>query len=144
MNTIEDKYSVLILEDDIDLVRQWSQAFREKNIGVEHALTVFEAEAHCAVREFDAIVCDIFIKGPKGNYVPSGGYTLLAYFRDNPKDDMPKWTKDVPILVVTGSPKTLEFDALTLAEHFGSTAVMRKPFEVSEIVNKIIDLIDQK
>lgn len=133
-------YSVLIFEDDMDLARQWKQAFHQEGIVAEHAWSFDEAKAHCRKKKFDAIVCDVFIRDNSGQPIPQAGLTFVSSLRQG-LQDMPAWGKQVPILAVTGARNVTGFDPLSLMKSLGGAAVMRKPFQPQELVGKIWTLI---
>ncbi len=138
------KWSVLIFEDDLDLARQWTKYFEEKNMIVNHALSVDEAIAYCNQTEYDAIILDIFLKDSEGKLIPRAGFTLLSYIRNSSLEKVPQWGVTVPIIVVTGTANNLGFDPLKNAKSVYSseaTDVLRKPFKPEVLYSKLTQMI---
>ena len=142
MNKTEAQPAVLLFEDDLDLARQWAQALRELGVHVEHVWSVEAAEAACAETRFDVVVCDVFVQGPEGKFVPRGGYTLISYLRHPALEKTPTWGKGVPIIVVTGSPKAHGFDALAFAKGLGADVGLRKPLTPEALVMEVFAFLD--
>lgn len=144
MNKENQKLSILILEDNIDLASQWMHFFRKEGMTVRHAMTVDEAVIHCNQINFDAIVLDIFLKNSEGKLMPRAGITLLSYIRNTSLEKIPKWGATVPIVIVTGASAKLGFDPLLNAKSIGgsrSTEVLRKPFKPIVLHDMLMDLI---
>ena len=144
MNKKNQKLSVLIFEDNIDLASQWAQFFKREGITVRHAMTVDEAVTYCNQIEFDAIVLDIFFKNSAGKLMPRAGITLLSYIRNTSLEKIPKWGATVPVVAVTGATAKMGFDPLLNAKSIGgyrSIEVLRKPFKPIVLHDVMIDLI---
>lgn len=133
--------SVLIFEDDLDLARQWKYAFEPEGVDTVHAWSVDAVLSLCQSARYDAIVCDLFLEDPLGKPIPRAGITLLNYLKYPSLHGLPSWTRSVPIVAVTGSPKTRGFDVLALADGTGASAVMRKPFKPAALVQQVLSMI---
>jgi len=140
MNSIESKPTVLIFEDDIQLVQEWKQELKKNDIHFDHSWDVENAIQLCSQKKYNAIICDVFIKDEAGNLKNEAGVTLINYMRYQLKG-APKWGKTVPFLVVTGSPVIEGFDILTLLKSMGTSLTMRKPFSPSTLVNRVLEII---
>jgi|GEM_PF-1452047 len=143
INKTESKYTVLIFEDDFTLALEWEEALGENGIHTEHAWDVDEAISLCNQKKFDVIICDVFIKDKDGKHKDEAGLTLLVRLRRQLKN-APSWGRDVPILVVTGSPINFGFDVLDNIKTMGTSLTMRKPFRPKELVKKIQEIISEK
>jgi len=132
---------ILILEDDIDLASQWSEALIECSHIVIVAIDVKEANNIIRSEQFDLIIVDFFIRKPHG-LLKEGGLTLISRLRiPRPPDDH-DWGKTVPILSVTGSrPLGPGFDPLVSAMALGSDRGLRKPFLIEELVEIVDEML---
>jgi len=140
MNNRENKYAVLIFEDDFSLALEWKEALRENGIHSEHAWEVGNALNLCKQQKFDAIICDVFIKDNFGKLRTEAGLTLISSLRNQLKGG-PQWGRSVPILAVTGSPKLFGFNVLDNIRSMGISFTMRKPFTPNRLVETVREII---
>lgn len=141
MNKEKLPHLVLIFEDDIDLVQQWTRAFKEKNIFIHHASNIQSVEELCKLHQYDAVVCDIFIKDKYDKLIPEGGIKLLNYLRTPILAALPDWCSSVPKIAVTGASSVNGFNVVALVKDMGCNTVMQKPFEPDELVDKVLEYL---
>ena len=134
-------YKLLILEDDIDLARQWLKAFNEPRFTVQHALNFKAAKALCLQQPFDAVICDMFIQNNEGELMKQGGYSLITYLRGVSAELPPGWGKQVPLIVVSGAPCTKEYPMFNFGSYCGELLTMLKPFSPEELVEKVMEAL---
>lgn len=134
------EHSILILEDDTDLAMQWQAAFRDAGYSCDVAFSRIEAEVLCRRSEYTAVVVDVFIEGADGRLEGDGGLTLLNHLRMPDLAETPRWGATVPVVVVTGSQRLAEFDALEHADYMGASTGLRKPFRPESLVAVVRDL----
>lgn len=141
-----DKHSssVLIFEDDIDLRRQWTEALKRKGLQVEHTFDLDAAIEFCRHIQFDVIICDLFIKNTSGEFIPKAGVSLISYLRNNTLKQLPDWTAEVPIIVVTGAQVVNQFDSLKAGLVSGGTIGLRKPFTNQKLVDTVCEFLNNK
>jgi len=117
---------VLVVDDDSDTLRLIREALRRHGLGVRttrrgrQALHVAR-QVHPALVLLDLKLADM------------DGYQVLRGLKSNPL------TRDIPVLVMTGSPGRIERgrEALTL----GAARFLTKPFAVEELVQEIVNLL---
>lgn len=134
-------HHVLIMDDDLDLSSQWRRAFVDAGIEARLACNRMEAEILLHAQRFDAVVVDIYIRTADGTGTTESGFLLIAHMRSPSLGLTPAWAKDTPIVAVTGAASSASFSPLDYAAQGGATAVMRKPFEPSELVEQVVALI---
>lgn len=143
LNNKEQK-SILIFEDDFDLVWQWKRFLKRKGYIVDVSWDIEEVIKLCEIKQYDIIVCDIFIKDLDGKIKMQGGVSLLTYLRSKSLGKFPKWTQNVPVLLISGAQKVNGFDALYSTKTLGANEVIRKPFRKEELLEKIIKILETK
>lgn len=136
MSSVEHRYVVLILEDDLDLAKQWQRALESEGMHVSVASAVDSAVFYCKDRQFDIIIVDLFLRRPNDSIIPYGGLTLIGYLRSRLKG-LPEWGRSVPIIAVSGAVKQNGYDALLSAEMQGANSSLRKPFRVKDLVAEV-------
>ncbi|MEM9691508.1 MAG: response regulator [Myxococcota bacterium] len=118
---------ILILEDDVLLSQTWTDWLDAAGHGVFAAHTRPAAEVACAERQFDLIISDFFIQDHEGKLMQDGAVTFITHLRSPSPNTLPRWTRTVPIIAITGTPRTEFFDALDQARALGATTTLRKP-----------------
>lgn len=113
--------TVLLIDDDVELLRQMAAAFRSNGYDVRAAsdgLVGLEAFTACAP---DLVVSDLIMPTREGIE------TIFA---------MKKARPDIPVIAVSGGYRTGPEDFLTLARHVGADDVLAKPFRLAELVGR--------
>ena len=137
----QQKYSVLIFEDDLDLATQWRNEFDSRGVHVEHANSISLAKVFCNRQRFDLVITDIFVKDTMGRLLPEGGITLLQYMRQPELKQFPAWCAKVPKIAITGAPVVNQHDILKLAEEYGCTYTARKPFSADYLADISLEIM---
>ena len=111
----KNKYSCLVVEDDIAFATMAAQVVRDEGGVVTHVTTLAEARNATATRAFDVVLLD--------NHLPDGkGYDFFEQVsRRNP---------DAPVVMITGLPDLAE--AVTLTRN-GLFDYLTKPISVESL-----------
>ena len=133
--------SVLIFEDDADLVSQWFEVLKANDLVPEHAPTLSAAEELCRMKQFDVIVSDIFIRGAHKNFVPEGGISFIHHLRAPASANLPEWCRQVPIIAVTGANIVNQFDVFKTLKPLKKVTFLRKPFTPDELVAQVLEVL---
>lgn len=133
--------SILIFEDDLDLAWQWRDELKAKGYHVDHVWKAEAAKRLCRERRYNLIICDIFLRDQVGTIIPEGGVSLIYNLRLKASQDLPKWTRKVPIIVVTASNSFFGIDPLHPLRNFEGISLLRKPIpspKLMEMVEQIL------
>lgn len=116
--------SVLIIDDNQDLLQALSTTLKVQDYEVYEALSAEEAENLLGRQHVDVIITDIFM--PERD-----GIQFIADLRRNGADK-------VPIIAISGGGQGLTgSDALNLAASLGADAILYKPFSGVELIHAI-------
>lgn len=110
---------VLLIDDDIELLRQMSVAFSVAGYAVRPAPDGQVGLARFAAETPDLVVTDIIMP------TREGVETIVA---------LRKASQDVKIIAVSGGYRVGPDEFLTLARHVGADATLAKPFRLSRLV----------
>jgi DNA-binding response OmpR family regulator len=138
------QYQILLFEDDIDLVMQWTAAFKEKNIKVVHSSSVDGIIEACKQVRYDAIVSDLFIReGMSDNQ--QGGVILLHQLEASRNSRMGclSYNATVPRIVVTGCSGLVAHTLKKLTDRLNSRLFLTKPFTPELLVDRVIQQIEE-
>lgn len=114
--------SILIVDDDVEILRQLGAAFAVATYEV-HAAT----DGEIAMRRFLAVSPDIVITDI---LMPTreGLETIMAMRQARP---------EVKIVAMSGGGRVGPYEFLNLAHHLGADAVIAKPFRLSEMLELV-------
>ena len=115
----EEHSRVLLVDDDLDICRDYARALRRSGLHVVTATSAPEALSLLALGPVDVIVSDIGM--------PSmSGMDLLRLVRER---DL-----DLPVVLMTGSPS---LDTAIQAVDYGATSYLRKPVELDRLTEAV-------
>ncbi len=138
----EQPHRVLIVEDDFDLAKQWSNYLDSFGYSCDLAGSRAEAELLCQTKQYDAFIVDMFFKDADGNLSGDGGLTFITHLRLPSLADTPRWGERVPIITVSGSDGIV--DALGHARNAGADRTFKKPVAPETLLNALYELIGHK
>ena len=127
--------TVLIMEDQLELVGYWREALENAGYRVRHARRMEEASSFLEVDEIDLVVTDMLIRDEDNELVSSGGLTLLGYLNLNIRIS-PK------IIAVSGAHPDLH--VLQHAKSLGADRCIGKPFTPEELLTNVSELLSEK
>ncbi len=130
---------LLILEDDVDLRRQWRHAAEDSGLLCSEAETVDAAEEAIRRSRVDAIIVDMFLGPPDEGSPVKGGMLFIHHLRNPTSERLPSWTVDIPVISVTGSNPTV--NALPYARSVGANLTLRKPVPPGYLISAVHQLI---
>jgi CheY-like chemotaxis protein len=110
---------VLLIDDDIELLRQMSQAFQSAGYDVAAAADGQMGIARFEKERFDLVVSDLIMPTREGIE------TIFALRRANP---------GVRIIAISGGYRVGPQDFLDLARHVGADETLAKPFRHSDLL----------
>ena len=127
---------VLILEDDMELAKDWQEGFISIGWSPDLVLNINAADKMLETHEYDAVIVDMFIRDASGKLLSEGGLSLLAklYKRASISG------KKTPLrIAVTGvnKRKYFDYDPLETALNMEVEVVLRKPFTVEELLTTV-------
>jgi two-component system, chemotaxis family, chemotaxis protein CheY len=111
---------VLIIDDDMELLRQMVLAFRSRAFDVIAAPDGQAGLAQFAKAPRDLVVTDIIMPNREGIE------TIVALKKARPS---------VKVIAISGGYRVGPKDFLKLAGHVGADAVLPKPFKLSELLD---------
>ena len=116
---------VLIMEDNVQLARDWQEEFEQHQVIVEVAFNGDDAERFLNTITFDLVITDLFVATGKGGLHVLG--KLLMMGRSAP-----------PAIAVTGSYVASGQNEqgnlfLLQAKKLGSSMAIQKPFQPAEL-----------
>jgi DNA-binding response OmpR family regulator len=112
---------VLIIDDDIELLRQMVMAFRSRAYDVIAAPDGQAGLAQFARTPRDLVVTDIIMPNREGIE------TIVALKKARPS---------VKVIAISGGYRVGPKDFLNLAGHVGADAVLAKPFKLSQLLDR--------
>lgn len=111
-------YKILIVEDDISIVKNLSEILKNEGFSVNYALSFKSAEKLIDSTQFDLILLDVLL--PDGN-----GFALCKKI---------KTTSDTPIIFLTASAD--EYSVVTGLD-MGADDYIEKPYRSKELISRI-------
>ncbi len=111
-----ETYRLLVVDDEADLREILTTSFKDAGYEVETASNGIEGLEYLAGHDVDCVLLDI--RMPKKD-----GLEVLAAIRNN--------LANIPVIVITGLAST---DQINEALSLGAYAVIRKPFDIGEIL----------
>ncbi|MBO5395443.1 MAG: response regulator transcription factor [Clostridia bacterium] len=109
---------ILIIEDDVTIVKNLSELLRQEGFDISCALTCKEAESKLDALQFDLVLLDILL--PDGN-----GFSLCKRIKS---------ITDTPVIFLTASAD--EFSVVTGLD-IGADDYIEKPYRPRELVSRI-------
>lgn len=109
---------ILIIEDDVTIVKNLSELLRQEGFDISCALTCKEAENKLDALQFDLVLLDILL--PDGN-----GFSLCKRIKS---------VTDTPVIFLTASAD--EFSVVTGLD-IGADDYIEKPYRPRELVSRI-------
>jgi DNA-binding response OmpR family regulator len=116
---------ILLIEDEEFALEMIAKALAKKGYLVKSVLDSHEAKDAIDAQSFDLIITDIMLPH-------LGGFDIIEYVKDHPLNGA------TPVLVQTGMDK----DILKSTD-LQANAVLTKPYEMSELISKVEELIDE-
>lgn len=110
------KSTVLVVEDDADLRRVYKLALTFAGFNVQEAADALDALRHIEIEPPDLVVLDLILPGLSGLVVQQ---EVAAHAH----------TRNIPVVVVTGSDVNLE--------HVDLACVLRKPVSPEKLVDTV-------
>jgi EAL domain-containing protein (putative c-di-GMP-specific phosphodiesterase class I) len=110
---------VLLVDDDLDICREYARALRRSGLSVETATSAPEGLALLAVASFDVVLSDISMPAMSG----------VAFLRAVREHNL-----DLPVILMTGSPSV---ETAIKALDYGATKYLTKPVEPSELAEAV-------
>lgn len=118
---------VLLIDDDLESLRQMKVAFVNAGYEVETAPDGQAGLARFVERPTDLVVTDIIMPNREGIE------TIVAVKKARPS---------VKLLAVSGGYRVGPSDFLDLARHVGADAVLAKPFRLVDLVKRASELLE--
>lgn len=122
MHNNDDKLTVLVVDDDIQIINLVTTFLNQEGFNVLSSQSMVQCLKIVESLEPDIILLDVILKS-------SDGFQILRTIRGVPL------TKNLPIIIMTS---LSEEDALTKAADSGASDFMKKPFELDELKNVIV------
>ena len=118
--------SVLLIDDDLELLRQMAQAFAIAGYEVQAAPDGQMGLARFLVRPTELVVTDIIMPNREGIE------TIVALKKAKPS---------VRVIAISGGYRVGPADFLHLAGHVGADDVLAKPFRLAELIDRAARLL---
>jgi DNA-binding response OmpR family regulator len=118
--------SVLIVDDDLELLRQMTATFIAANVRVRAAPDGRAALKSFAEQRADLVVVDVIMPDVDGIE------TIMALKRARP---------EVKIIAISGGYRVGPKNFLALATHLGADDVLAKPFRMSDLLARALKLV---
>lgn len=122
---MNSKRTILLIDDEKDLVTAISNMLRIEGFEVETALTLEEGKSKIMDGKYSLVISDIMMPH-------WGGFDLVDAIKENPE------TSDTPVLVVTG----MDADILK-ATHTFADACLVKPFTGKQLLETVNALLSK-
>jgi len=119
--------SVLIIDDDLELLRQMAMAFVQAGYRVQTAADGQAGLARFLSAPTDLVVTDIVMPNREGIE------TIVALKRA---------TRAVKVLAISGGYRVAPADFLNLARHVGADGGLAKPFRLVELIEQAGQLLE--
>jgi len=110
---------VLLVDDDLDICREYARALRRSGLSVETATSAPEGLELLAVDSFDVVLSDISMPAMSG----------VAFLRAVREHNL-----DLPVILMTGSPSV---ETAIRAIDYGATKYLTKPVAPSELAEAV-------
>ena len=117
---------ILLIEDDHDLRKMLCKLLEREHYEVIEASNGIEALVKVQAITPDVVITDIIMPEQDGI---------------GTINELKKRNKDVKIIAISGGGRMLSEDYLQIAEMLGARYTFAKPFDNSELLNKISELI---
>ena len=117
------KKRILVIDDEQVIRESLQNAFHKEGYDTESVSTIRQAVDKVAAHDYDLITCDVMIPA-------LGGLELVEQIKADPDK------RHIPILIITGMDKEI----LEMTRHEGD-AVMTKPFETKQVLEKVKQLL---
>jgi DNA-binding response OmpR family regulator len=118
---------ILVIEDDNVLRETIIEILSNENYKVSGAQNGEEGINIQNIEKFDLIITDILMPN-------KDGLEVIMNVRKN--------FPQTKIIAISGGGRVLAKDYLSIAEKFGSNEIIEKPFDISELLNKVSKLIN--
>ena len=118
---------VLLLEDDVALRDLLLEAFAGENIDVRVCETFHEVRDAARRKEADIVIADFW----------GGSQRTLP---DKERDEIHELTSYLPLVLLTGRTWAAE----TTAEELGARALIRKPFDLDELLRTVEETVSPR
>lgn len=122
-------YDLLIVEDDSSIIELYTQAFQTiESINLNVANEGYKATEKIEKQRFDCIILDIKLPG-------INGLQIASIIRQS------KLNRNTPVFIVSGN---LDHTNLAIAENYGVIDKIRKPFVVTEVLDKVVTTLNSR
>lgn len=124
---MSDEKQMLLVEDDENLCQLIGMMFKNKNIAITETDNYDEGIRLCEERDFDIVVLDYNVKG-------GIGWDIAKELKRHPAQ-----YGDARTVLMSG---TINIEGMSgSAEYDLVDAFIQKPFEVSDFIDKVMDLL---
>jgi len=123
-NHAKQAAKVLLIDDDLDICREYARSLRRAGLTVEVATSAGEALSLLELSPFDVVLSDISMPA-------MSGLELLRAVRE--------WHLDLPVLLMTGSPSV---ETAVLALDYGAAKYLTKPIRQNELAEAVWRAVD--
>jgi EAL domain-containing protein (putative c-di-GMP-specific phosphodiesterase class I) len=117
--TVRRQGRVLLVDDDLDVCREYARSLRRSGLAVETATSAPEGLALLSVDSFDVVLSDISMPAMSG----------VAFLRAVRERNL-----DLPVILMTGSPSV---ETAIRAVDYGATKYLTKPVDPSELAEAV-------
>lgn len=132
---------ILILEDDTDLSTIWREELERAGHQVSPYRGGPQALEALKTGKFDLLISDIFIRD-KGELVPDGGLSLISRLRMAGRMPGAGELRNIKVLAISGGAYISGgYDPLRLARDLGADSWMRKPVDLTELLDAVEVLV---
>lgn len=118
--------NILVIDDNVALLEMMLIVLEQDGYVVEGAADGAEALMKCQQKDFDLIICDIFMPN-------QGGIETI--------DALRKRGDSMPILAISGGGRPSTADYLKQAEDAGANRTLEKPFDLNTISQSVRELL---
>jgi len=110
---------VLLVDDDLDICREYARALRRSGLSVETAQSASDGLQLLALNSFDVVLSDISMPSMSG----------VAFLRAVREQNL-----DLPVILMTGSPSV---DTAIRAVDYGATKYLTKPVDPNVLIEAV-------
>jgi len=121
-----DRRRLLLLEDDVALRELLLEAFAGENIHVRTCGTFDEVREAARQKQADIVIADFW----------GGSQRTLP---DSDREEIRELTSYLPVVLLTGR----SWAAETSAQELGARALIRKPFDLDELLRTVEEMLGQ-